>query len=317
MPDALCDYKIMCDLKKYTGCFIGLAAGDTWGARYEGGLVERSLWMLIGKTRDGRRRFTDDTQMSIDLARAFLDNGAINQDHLAKTFADSYRWSRGYGPGAARLLKSIKKGADWRNVNRAQFNNGSFGNGAAMRAPILALCFPKDLDALKQNVIRSSEITHAHPLAIEAAQLVALATRGALHDRAVTEVIDDLSRLCDSDIYRKKMAFCIDALNSDRQVAVKEIRRRLGNGIAATESSVTAIYLAMKNREHDLLTMFAQIRELGGDTDTIAAMSGAIWGAFNGAGAIGQECIDHIEQSTIIIDLAHRLYAKAHPVEGN
>ena len=110
--------------------------------------------------------------MSIDIANSFLRNNGINQNHLAFTFADSYRWSRGYGPGAARLLKKIKKGADWQDVNQVQFKNGSFGNGAAMRTPILAMCILEDTERLHEEVVKYSEITHAHPLAIEGAKLV-------------------------------------------------------------------------------------------------------------------------------------------------
>lgn len=94
----------------FSGCFFGLALGDTLCAPFEGGILERALWRLIGKTRTGKNRYTDDTQMSLDVAESLCKNKGVNQDHLAETFAASYRWSRGYGVGAARMLKKIKKG---------------------------------------------------------------------------------------------------------------------------------------------------------------------------------------------------------------
>src|SRR5690349_12455088 len=103
------------------GCMFGLSLGDAMGAPHEGGVLERLLWRLIGHTRQGEMRWTDDTQMSIDVIESFLRHGKIDQDDLAITFARSYRWSRGYGPGAARVLKRIKKGVDWRTANRSVY----------------------------------------------------------------------------------------------------------------------------------------------------------------------------------------------------
>jgi len=135
----------MINSNKFSGCFLGLAIGDAYGAPFEGGPIERLLWKAIGKTKNGKVRYTDDTQMSIDLASSFIQNNGINQEHLATTFAENYHWSRGYGPSAAWLLKKIKNGANWQDVNRIKFKDGSFGNGAAMRAPILAMCFPEGI----------------------------------------------------------------------------------------------------------------------------------------------------------------------------
>lgn len=294
---------------KYSGCFLGLAIGDAYGAPFEGGPVERLLWRAIGKTKDGRIRYTDDTQMSIDLASSFIQNNGIDQKHLAATFAENYRWSRGYGPGAAWLLKKIKNGAKWQDVNRAKFKLGSFGNGAAMRAPILSLCFPEDEEKLNQNIIKTSEITHAHPLAIEGAKLIALVTWAALHDWNTETILNALPTWCQSGEYQTKAAFCIESVKSVSAVGDKVLKSKLGNGIAASQSCVTAIYFALKHRNKSYDFLLKQIYGLGGDTDTIGAMAGAIWGAFNGGAAIDTSKIQSIEDSEKIFDLAAQLHA--------
>ncbi len=48
------------------GSVLALALGDAFGAPYEGGILERAVWALIGR-RNGKRRWTDDTQMTIDV----------------------------------------------------------------------------------------------------------------------------------------------------------------------------------------------------------------------------------------------------------
>ena len=109
---------------QFEGCLLGLALGDALGAPLEGGVVERFVWRLIGRTKNGEMRWTDDTQMSLDLAESLIAKGAVDPDDLAQRFARSYRWSRGYGPGAAKLLKRIARGSNWRAVNRSVFADG-------------------------------------------------------------------------------------------------------------------------------------------------------------------------------------------------
>jgi poly(ADP-ribose) glycohydrolase ARH3 len=298
----------MISLDKYKGCFLGLAIGDAYGAPFEGGPIERLLWKLIGKTKDGKIRYTDDTQMSIDLASSYVQNNGINQDHLADTFAKSYRWSRGYGPSAGRLLKKIKNGVHWKKVNRAKFKEGSFGNGAAMRAPILAMCYPEGKGRLIESIIESSEITHAHPLAIEGAKLIAFVTQAALHDLSTEYIIQVMPDWCNSEQYKEKVTFCIESIKSDAVLQDKVIKNKLGNGIAAIQSTITAIYFSLKYREQSFDSMQNKIHKLGGDADTIGAMAGAIWGAFNGSELLDKNKIELVEDSETIILLAGKLH---------
>jgi poly(ADP-ribose) glycohydrolase ARH3 len=293
---------------KYSGCFLGLAIGDAYGACFEGGFIERLIWKIIGKTKEGKIRYTDDTQMSIDLAISFLAKQEINQAHLSRTFANSYHWSRGYGPSAGWLLKKIKKGANWEKINKAKFKEGSFGNGAAMRAPILAMCYPDNLGKLDESVVKCSEITHAHPLALEGAKLIAFVTYSALHHWETQKIINLLPTWCTSKIFLKKMSFCIKEIQTPVPHNDKLIKKALGNGIAAIDSCITAIYFSLKFRSHSHDNMLSKIYSFGGDTDTIGAMAGAIWGAFNGRNMLNLNKVESIESSKKILELAHLLY---------
>lgn len=292
---------------KYAGCFLGLAIGDAGGAPFEGGTVERLLWKLIGRTRNGKQRYTDDTQMSIDIATSFLANGCIDQHHLAETFADSYRWSRGYGPSASHLLRDIRKGGDWRTLNKARFKEGSYGNGAAMRAPIVTLCFPDDLATLTEEIVCASEITHAHPLAIEGAKLISCVTYAALHDWSTEDILNHLPGWSKQPRYQDKIAVCRQAMRAQTLLSDSDVRKELGHGMAATDSCVSAIYFALSHRDHEMAGMQDRIHRIGGDTDTIAAMAGAIWGAFNGKNALSRLDIQNLEDSEYILELATKL----------
>ncbi len=107
---------------KYHGCLIGLALGDALCVPYEGGISERFLWKFFSTTKTGEIRYTDDTQMTIDIARSLIAYQGINQDALAEQFSSSYQWSRGYGPSAAKRLKEAlinRKNSGFHSLTRS------------------------------------------------------------------------------------------------------------------------------------------------------------------------------------------------------
>lgn len=270
---------------QYRGCLVGLALGDALGAPHEGGFLEHCLWRLIGRTSAGEPRWTDDTQMTLDLAESLLATLPLNQTDLARRFANSYRWRRGYGPSAARVLKRIRKGQDWQSAARAIYPQGSFGNGAAMRAPVLALFFADD-SALLAAAHASAEVTHGHPLAIAGAQLIALATRGLLQRQSAGQVLDALDHLNLPDELARRLQLTRQWLEAGSHPDAVEVARKLGNGMTATTSCVTALYIALRHLECGFDEMMTFVIQCGGDVDTIAAMAGALWGVRNGAQAL-------------------------------
>lgn len=263
---------------------------------------------MIGTTKEGELRFTDDTQMSLDIARSFINEGNINQDKLAIEFAGNYKWSRGYGPGAGKILKRIRNGMPWQKANVSIYKDGSFGNGAAMRAPILAMCFIPSSSEFEKSVVHSSEITHSNALAIDGALLIAYSTAYALQDMTNDELCHRLIDIAKGNIFREKLKLCKEHLQNNSELNHRQVKKAFGNGITAEKSCVTAMYLAMRFRDESFLNMINFVKKLGGDTDTIAAMSGAIWGAFNGAKKLQSDELPRIEKQDEIQDIAKQLY---------
>ncbi|MEM7234586.1 MAG: ADP-ribosylglycohydrolase family protein [Planctomycetota bacterium] len=298
-------------LNQYQGCLLGLALGDALGAPHEGGFLERMAWKLLGTTPNGERRFTDDTQMSLNVADTLIEKGEIDQDRLAERFAADYEFTRGYGPGAARLLKRIASGESWRDANRAIYANGSYGNGAAMRAPVVGLFYPKVDDTLFDAVCRSAEITHAHPLGIEGAQLVATATVLSLEGLSGVEIVNRCSTVAESEEFRAKISTAREWIEGEVDVSSGDVQRELGNGISALESCVTAIWLALRSRERDFGELMQFAIDLRGDVDTIASMAGAIWGARRGISELPADALDRLESRGRLEATAEALHSAA------
>ena len=292
---------------QYRGVLYGLALGDGIGAKYEGGPLERLLWWFLSQSKPGKLRYSDDTLMALNLANSFLEMGRIDQESLAKEFAKSYQWQRGYGPASAKLLKRIRNGKSWKSEVRRVFKSGSYGNGAAMRAAVIALFKPNDLDDLLDMTSKASEVTHAHPLAVEGAKLIAAATYFALQSLSSKELLTRLVGIVESHKFRRKLQ-AVDELLLQKNIAETcDIRKRLGNNMTALNSCGTAIYLGLAYRDRPILDMIDTACALRGDTDTIAAMAGAIWGACNGATKIESDLLDKLEASKQLKGLANSL----------
>jgi len=296
---------------RFAGCLLGLALGDAFGAPLEGGPLERLLWRLIGTTGSGLRRWTDDTQMSLDVAESLIARGALDPDDLAARFAGSYRWSRGYGRGAATLLKRIARGADWRQANRSVFPQGSYGNGGAMRAPVVGLFYANRPDELAGAAQLSARITHAHPLGLEGAVLVASAVASAAHSGRPLAILAESASRCTEQPFVMRLQVAEQMLQASVEPGAREVAVRLGNGIAASESCVTAVYIAVRFVERSFPEMLDFVGRLGGDVDTIASMSAAIWGAARGLSALPESLLERLEDRERIAGLANELALKA------
>jgi len=294
-------------IDKIEGSVLGLALGDAFGAPYEGGILERAVWSLLG-TENGMRRWTDDTQMSIDVMESLIKYGSVNQNDLASRFAASYRWSRGYGPAAAKILKRIRGGESWKIANRSIYPNGSFGNGGAMRAPAVGLFFAQESE---ENIINAAYetaiVTHAHPLGLEGAGLIALATALSLKGTGSIQLIERLLQHATLLEFTHKLNQIQLWLQDASTVSSQTVAVELGNGITADASCVTAIYVALVFREASFDELLEFIIKLGGDVDTIAAMAGAIWGAYRGFNALSEEKLAELEARVYLQKLSKSL----------
>lgn len=294
-------------MHRFQGCLLGLALGDALNAPFEGGVLERLLWRLIGRTKTGEIRWTDDTQMSLDLADSLVARGCVDPDDLATRFAASYRWSRGYGPGTAKVLRRISRGEAWQRASTAVHRDGSFGNGAAMRAPVIGLFYAERPTELDDAARRSAIVTHAHPLGVEGAVLIARATAAAARGESSAEILRAALECCQPGPMRSRLEIAGEWLASRSNVNSAEVASRLGNGIAAVDSCPTALYLALRFRDMGFIELQHMVAAIGGDADTIGAMAGAIWGAANSPGSMPSELLEKLEQRERLLALAASL----------
>lgn len=300
-------------LSHFRGCLLGLAVADALGGRFEARSAESvrerfpTVESLINYTQD-EIWYTDDTQMAIGIAQTLIEHGEIIEERLCKAWVHNYVPSRGYGRGARAVLEAIEAGADHRTVAAEYFPGGSYGNGAAMRVAPIGLMFCAHDARLGEQARLSAVATHVHPLGIEGAQLVARAVAYACRARHFERnaYFDQLKASCSTPEFR-------DRLSLAERIESAEDLARLGNGIEALESAVTAI-ASFALTPQSYADTIANVIFLGGDTDTTAAMAGAISGAFLGIEAIPCNLLGRLESSPqgreFLIGLATQLWER-------
>ena len=298
---------------RFIGCLLGLAVGDALGANFEGQSAESirsrfpTVHHLIQNPPAGELWYTDDTQMAIGVAETLVACGCIDERQICQRFAANYVPGRGYGRGARVILEAMLEGDDYKWLAKNHFPGGSFGNGAAMRVAPVGLMFHHDTGRVWEEARLSALPTHTHPLGIEGAQLLALAVGLAVNSTEFDceGFFNALGARCSSVEYAGPLRRALH-LNNPADVAL------FGNGIEAASSVVTAIAafsLTPNSYEQTIGTAIL----LGGDTDTIAAMAGAISGAFLGWQSIPRHLLEQLEDReqgrSYIKDLARQLHA--------
>jgi poly(ADP-ribose) glycohydrolase ARH3 len=272
------------------GALLGTFVGDALGMPFEGQPAAAIPPRLeLEEARLGRGTYTDDTQMMIALGESLLELDTVDEEHLARAFLDAFDPNRGYGSGTIELLQLWRQGVPiTEGAGQLYGGEGSLGNGAAMRIAPIAVRFAHSTSRLRAEAERSAQLTHAHPLAVDAAVVQATAVAAALHEG---EVLSAARAAANTDVMRNQLDHAAELLASG--CAPEQVGARLGNSPEAHRSVPAAIVAAVSQPRFEQAVRFAV--RCGGDTDTLGAMAGAIAGARDGASAIPQRWLDALE----------------------
>lgn len=331
---------------KFRGCLVGSLIGDCLGAPYEGEdvtngekiIIQRYFDKLEGTQFIGPyRQYTDDTAMTKSVAKFLIEDSTKNYTNLAKYFVNEYfkEPQRGYGQNVVEVFHKLKnsKFADINKPASEQFwGSGSYGNGGAMRIAPIALFYFDNFNKMLEVAENCTKITHTNLLGVNGALLQGVAIHQSFHQAKNSSL--DINDFClnlisimkeiekvnenddpESSAFTDKLHMVIKLLKKGN-VESEEVIQILGNGISAYESVPTAIYCFLKaQNEIPHVTSDNIFRRtiqyaitLGGDTDTIASMAGAIAGAYVGEEGINKNLIDQCEFSKQILQLADNMF---------
>ena len=292
---------------KFVGCLIGSAVGDALGSSFEG------LWIPEARVERFSGRWTDDTHMMIGVAESLVANKGFDGSHMALTFIKNYEqepW-RGYASGPPRVFRWIEGGVAWNEAAKRLFGGaGSYGNGAAMRVAPVGVFYHDNQEQLRSVAYGQSRITHVHELGMEGAAIQAYAVALAANADPSSELdshafLRKLKDFTHNEVYKRKLERVWSLLDETNKVRVAG---ELGNSVEAHNSVPTAVYCFLRNwGSFEESVLYAV--SLGGDTDTIGAMAGAISGAYHGVEAIPEQWKNRLERGDHIEELAEKLWS--------
>jgi poly(ADP-ribose) glycohydrolase ARH3 len=303
--------KILYSRDKIEGMLFGIFLGDALGSAFDG-LSADEIPILDSNyvKMHPPKNYTDDTQMTLSVFEEMLENGGIDQESLQRRFSGRFTPWRQYGGGMLDVIEQWRDGCAIDVAARSLYGGlGSYGDGAAMRvAPISAFFALSETDALIDQVHRCSKITHTHPYGIAGAMMQAYAVLMALNDVPVNEWMSNFFAFPMESVYKIKLQIITRCL--DRSSSPNESAREIGNGADALEAVPAALFAAMRNDGSFTDTVLYAI-SMGGDTDTIGAMAGAIAGAHFGIQGIPLEWLQNLENGPEGKDYVFDLVKKA------
>ena len=286
---------------KFRGAILGCFLGDAFGSGFEGMDPDRAVFHLSILLNKFTRSYTDDTDMTLALAASIIQCGQVDPEDIAKQFSLYCDLTRGYAIGTIQAVRGLRAGLKWHQVARIVFENGSFGNGAAMRASPVGLFYHHDLDGLREASITQANVTHVHPLgqwgAVMQACSVGLAVNQNPKEPFKKEqmIVNLREVLWGGPIeYIKALNKIGEMLTQGKKLQAREVARSLGNGVEAHLSVPSACYIAI-TYSPDFCDAVRAAISIGGDTDTIAGMVGAIVGAHVGEKGLPIEWIEQLE----------------------
>ena len=235
---------------------LGAIIGDTVGSVYEFNNIKTTQFPLF----DPQSNYTDDSVMSMAVAEWLLNDPQHGMDTLEASFLGFVKKypcpMGGYGP---RFYRWLFEPETFENGKRQPYN--SFGNGAAMRCSANGWMFDT-LEETERVAGLSAAITHSHPEGIKGAQSTAAAIFMARNGKSKEEIKDyisikygyNLNRTCD------------------------EIRPVYDWDSSCQGTVPEAIVAFLDSTDFESAIRLAV--SLGGDSDTLACITGGIAEAF-------------------------------------
>ncbi len=201
------------------------------------------------------------------------------------------------GVGFGTLRACVKL---WLGVSPERSGVNSAGNGPAMRSALLGL-FAHSREHMEALVKVSTRITHSDPRAEVGAAVIAGLARmiGDADSKTLTahDITREVIERVKDQALRERLQHAIEAVdrNSDTSVYVQEAGLESGVSGFVNHTVPSAVYCWFKH-QGDFRSAVEAAVMLGGDTDTVAAITGALAGAQVGKQGIPGEWVNGISE---------------------
>lgn len=263
---------------------LGVAVGDALGAGLEF-MTPGEITAKYGTVREivggGWLRLkpgqvTDDTDMSLCIARAVLGAGGWSLPAIAEAFA---AWLRTKPIDVGDTCRRGIRNYMLKGQLASPFNQWDGGNGACMRMAPVALCTLGCDELLRRYAIEQAHITHNHPLSDAACIAVGRQAHLSILGHSKSRLRRELEPfLAEFENFRFEpyrglaSAYVVDTLQ-------------------------TVLHFFFKTRDFESC-LVATVNQ-GGDADTTGAIAGLLAGAYYGMDAIPRRWLKKLDKKLV------------------
>ncbi len=308
--------------QKIKGGLLGVAIGDALGFPFEGLSREEMASKSLDNYSSGPYppgTWSDDTSLTFCTVESLLERGFFDPDDLAQRFRLWFKEGHltpfgqaiGFGRTTTEAIRRYLSGTP--ALLCGGRDERSNGNGSLMRILPVAIFYTwQPLEAMLEAVHQASKVTHAHPRSQMACGFYALLVRGLLRP---SETLSEPGReeayrrtvSLFLDFYRLQREFAPELIHFDRLLSLgfgdlpqKEIKSR-AYVIHTLEAAVWCLL-----RGQNFMDTLSQALRLGGDTDTIGAVTGGLAGIFWGLEQIPLYLVEGLVKSGKLVALSEK-----------
>lgn len=286
-PEATADQGIAANRDRAIGALTGLAIGDALSTTLEFSARDKRSRLVDmeggGPFRLRPGQWTVDTSMALSLADSLMTCGELDEHDLMARFLSW--WKEG-------ALQRFKQSG---NPISGSTDPLSAGNGSLMRLSPVAIRYWNDQTKRRDAAARQSRTTHGAAEAVDACVLFADILADAIAGKPRSEILADRP--------------------GDWAGAIGEIANGSWRGKRRSEikssgyvarSLEAALWCVGRTSNFEEAVLLAA--NLGGDADTVAAITGQLAGALYGQGAIPTKWLGELHEGDMIIEVATSLF---------
>ena len=311
---------------KTTATMLGLAIGDALGQPFEfqsaqkisesswkGNYIYGNVWKLEAG------QWTDDTKMALCIADSLLENKKFDVDDIAKRYI---KWVesgdlRGIGNRCAAAINRMERGLPFIKCGEVEkpestidpdslHHIGDFvGCGTVMRCAPIGIYYKDNWVERKRASVQDAMMTHNHQDAIDGNLF--------LNDYISLLSDDESDKFIDFDVVfnqEYKSSHITTLLKQANHLAKNTDNFYdgliLGDDGTAHETLASAVYCFLYGNSFEEAVVSSVL--LGGDTDSRAAIAGALAGTYYGLENIPNSFLDGLEDKDRLIKLDSELY---------
>jgi ADP-ribosyl-[dinitrogen reductase] hydrolase len=295
--------------EQVTGCLVGLAVGDALGApleflsrqqvrkRYPEGLrdlIDSHLWK--------KGEYTDDTQMALLIADSLLEGKGLQASDLAQRFQTWATTAKDVGIQTRAVVNTVGYVQDPEGCSsryHAAHPDSSAGNGALMRCAPVALFCLDSLDRMVEVSRATARITHYDPKAQSSCVILNAWIQAAIR-RGIRDSRAEAIALANEN--ERPAWHRLAQIETCKEDDIKSS----GYTVHTLEAAAWS-FLTTESFEDAVI----RAANLGDDADTVAAVCGALAGAYYGYSAIPDRWRDRLQDEARILRIALALSACA------